>query len=591
MSGSVASSSVSQGWQVVSNAPMGAFKQPLNTAQESSQEKWQLVHDTKHSTKTQPTSIKQQGWTVFNSQQTQLQQGSLCTNNFQQSYNLCNSPQPQSQQARLLTNNMQQLQLQQVSQLTNNMQQQPQQMQLQQSMNNSSLQPAPNSVHMQQGSLCTNSLQQSYNLANSQQMQMQQVSQLTNNMQQLQMQQVSQLTNNMQQHPQQMQLQQSMNNSSLQPAPNSVYMGMQVPADGMQQQMPYPSFQIGAQSSPQADVPVKLFTSQEKLEDKLVGVVVTLHASTSYDTMFREVRPAASPGERVSVYSLSINKVSQLHRHLTSTSPAPDMEPSWQGLVTDVRAVPADTVVFNWECCASCGDHGFPKTGAPIPFIGFALRSGWTVMCSDFSLKALIADWSEEQLGPNPFLRLASCSGRFCLEFVPDDLAQEDVPQQLKVVGELCAEERKAFVKAMSDTIVYSVNPSRAATDKYALKVLTVVTSPVHLLGTGPKCSVGEGSYLKEGLAGHVILTYSEGGQLVTSMGHWIELTQLDTSVESVFRVAEQNFGAVEAERFRQGYLAQGSAVDQYKWVQSNACQYVQQSMPCKGLQMQNRTM
>merc|ERR1712151_1052079 len=94
-----------------------------------------------------------------------------------------------------------------------------------------------------------------------------------------------------------------------------------------------------------------------------------------------------------------------------------------------------------------------------------------------FSLKSLIHDWSEEHLGPNPFVKVGECTDQIQLEFVPADLQNEEVPQQLQVVGELCAEQGKAVVHAMGGTIVYTVNPRRQQTDVYNLKVLTVATN------------------------------------------------------------------------------------------------------------------
>merc|ERR1711879_51122 len=85
--------------------------------------------------------------------------------------------------------------------------------------------------------------------------------------------------------------------------------------------------------------------------------------------------------------------------------------------------------------------------------------------------------------GPNPFMKMSvECNEQFQLDFIPAELQNEEVPQQLQVVGELCADQGKAVVSAMSDTIVYTVNPRRAETQRYALKVLTVVTN----LGGGP---------------------------------------------------------------------------------------------------------
>eukprot|EP00971_Amphidinium_carterae_P083389 1650362-Amphidinium_carterae.1 len=77
-------------------------------------------------------------------------------------------------------------------------------------------------------------------------------------------------------------------------------------------------------------------------------------------------------------------------------------------------------------------------------FMGYAVGAGFTVMCSDFSLKSMIHEWSPECLGPNPFEVVGSCDAQFVLEFVPQDLQNEEVPQQLQVVGELCASEGKA---------------------------------------------------------------------------------------------------------------------------------------------------
>lgn len=180
----------------------------------------------------------------------------------------------------------------------------------------------------------------------------------------------------------------------------------------------------------------------ESAQDKLVGVIVTIFADSSYDENFREVRPETVTGERVSTYSLDLSEAGFLQDYLSSGS-APSG--SWARLVEDIRSVPADSVTLNWECCGACDDGGFHTSGfrqrrrtpSPNPspticLISFALRSGFTVMCSDFSLKALIAEWSEELLGPNPFVRLScECDNQFQLEFFPENLKDSEVPQQL----------------------------------------------------------------------------------------------------------------------------------------------------------------
>merc|ERR1712070_550178 len=186
--------------------------------------------------------------------------------------------------------------------------------------------------------------------------------------------------------------------------------------------------------------------------------------------------------------------------------------------------------------------------------------------------------------GPNPFLNVGECDEQFSLDFVPSELQNEEVPQQLQVVGELCSDRGKAVVQAMSNTIMYTVDPKRRQTDIYDLKVLTVVTECARgrQLPDELKCAVGEGDAQKRGAAGHVTLTYSEGGQLVTSMGHWIELTKIDASVDSVMRAAMHNFGGDEADYFRRGYEAQTTDSDRSMWVQSNCHRYVTQSAPSR---------
>ena len=354
----------------------------------------------------------------------------------------------------------------------------------------------------------------------------------------------------------------------------------------------------GVQHVQSAGEPMKLFNDMESEEDKLVGVIVTIFEQESYDENFREVRPETVPGERVSTYSLSLSAVGQLHGYLLGTKLPTGM---WSQLVQDIRSVAADSVTFNWECCGACSDEGFCKrrfqrlgSGSHTPhptvqFISFALQSGFSVMCSDFSLKALIKEWSPELLGPNPFTRVnCDCDERFQLEFFPEHLKDENVPQQLQVVGELCASDGKAVVSALGDTIVYTVNPRRAETEAYQLKVLTVVTD-----WTGTKmpaameCEIQQGDVKKRGAAGHVALSYPSGGQLITSMGHWIELTRINTFEESIMQVAARNFGDLELRKHVIELDGARTEVDRQRCVQKLSKQMIQKSVPSK---MKGRT-
>jgi len=337
------------------------------------------------------------------------------------------------------------------------------------------------------------------------------------------------------------------------------------------------------------DGPKKLFTAGLKEEDKLVAVMVTIFQGSSYDENFRVLEPTTVPGERISTYSLDCCDVKKLHDYMAEREPVPAAPSTWAELLEDIRSVSADSVTLNWECCSACSERGFPpcsrgrsREAGTMQLMGLAVRRGYTVMCSDFSLKALIKDWSEEELGPNPFVQFKEeCDNEFQLEFIVSDLQHEEVPQQLQVVGELC-EEGKAVVHALGGTIMYTVNPRRKQTELYELKVLTVATVSDMLVPEAMKCIIGEGDHEKRGAAGHVTLTYGSGGQIVTSMGHWIELSRIDTSAELVMNVAAKNFGEGEFRKFQVELNALSSAEERQAYVQDFSHELVQKSMPSR---------
>eukprot|EP00929_Paragymnodinium_shiwhaense_P008760 TRINITY_DN11272_c0_g1_i2.p1 TRINITY_DN11272_c0_g1~~TRINITY_DN11272_c0_g1_i2.p1 ORF type:complete len:431 (+),score=92.81 TRINITY_DN11272_c0_g1_i2:114-1406(+) len=374
---------------------------------------------------------------------------------------------------------------------------------------------------------------------------------------------------------------------------DSVASGVSSPYDSDSGSLP----EAGSGNS-SASAPKKHFTKSATTQsgDKLVGVVVTIYSGSSYDPMFREVEPSSVPGERISTYSIRCSHVKLLHDYLVAEMPVPE---EWSQLLEDIQTVPADSVIFNWECCSALGDRGFPccergssrqRGAAPAPrgnhtmdLMELALQRGFSVMCSDFSLKSLIHDWSEEHLGPNPFQQIGETQGQVQLDFMSADLQNDEVPQQLQVVGQLCADRGSAIVHAMGGTIVYTVKPDRAPTEKYTLKVLTVANNmrdgrvPEHLM-----CSVGEGDAMKRGAAAHVTLTYASGGQLVTSMAHWIELTKMDTSLEAVLHTAAQEFGAEEVEDFRREYALQATDEARSECLQKRSKALISKSAPSR---------
>lgn len=323
------------------------------------------------------------------------------------------------------------------------------------------------------------------------------------------------------------------------------------------------------------------------MEDELVAVIVTIIGGSSYDSLFRTVPQLAGEGERVAVYQVRLESVGSLIKILddelvAAPEDGAEEENPLTLLAKDLNTVPTDSVVFNWECCSSCSDRGFGSTDSHqgnLELIEKVISRGSMVMVSDFSLKALIADWQVDLLGPNPFVRIGEFSNSFTLHFQPEVLKECD-SAQLQKVGELCG-EGKAESHAMGNTIAYTVDQAACETPAYALEVLTVASGmpgvDTTALPPSQTCSIGA----HHGAAGHVILTYPTGGQLLASCGHWVELSKLDVSLESLFQVAEQNYGAEYVSEMR-SKMTNMSDGDLDGFLQEESCKMVQQSAPCK---------
>jgi len=173
------------------------------------------------------------------------------------------------------------------------------------------------------------------------------------------------------------------------------------------------------------------------------------------------------------------------------------------------------------------------------------LQRGHMVMCSDFSLKALMRQWSDK-LGPNPFVKLGEFVGSMHIDFDRARVA-ECSSAQLRNAQDL-SEEGHCSVKALPNTLVYTVDKRVAERAKvagtYALEVLTVATMiPGHDFSTLPAhlaCELGH----KRGAAGHVSVRYPSGGILLVSAGHWVELLHLEgVSEKSLLQTAAKNYG------------------------------------------------
>lgn len=200
-------------------------------------------------------------------------------------------------------------------------------------------------------------------------------------------------------------------------------------------------------------------------------------------------------------------------------------------------------------------------------------------MASDFSLKALIKQWSERRLGPNPFVKIGEFGGSMRLRFDPSRLA-ECPSAQLQKAGEM-SDDGSAEVRALGGTIAYTVDGRKADTNAYTLEVLTVASEMVGVdleqLPPHLTCKAGD----HQGSAGHVLLRYPSGGILLVSSGHWVELAHIGVSEERLLQVAATSYGQAYSTSVQQQFASCRTQQARSALCQSLATQYVQQSAPC----------
>lgn len=287
---------------------------------------------------------------------------------------------------------------------------------------------------------------------------------------------------------------------------------------------------------------------------EVASVVVTICESASYDELFRKL-PQESEYGRVNVYSVKPGMMLELIQKALSneiidnfkdskgSALAPKTRDILKQLKKDCDEAGADAVCVNFECCGAYTSAGFVQSGNKkykdiyLDFITFlATDFGCMQMFSDFSLKALIADWDAERLGPNPFENVGEFGGSMQLGFDPEKLKLSP-SAQLNTVGSL-SENGTAKLHAMIGTIAFTitdeaqnianeteelaeeqkeVSPEKMKyLEPYEVQVLTVATEFCNKAFTKNKLKELEKSDKlvvceekeKRGLAGHVLLTF-----------------------------------------------------------------------------------
>lgn len=246
----------------------------------------------------------------------------------------------------------------------------------------------------------------------------------------------------------------------------------------------------------------------------------------------------------------------------------------------EIHKLDADCTVFNWECSSGYSNNSFTE-GAHLvmKLVGHVIANKHMAMFSDFSLKALIAQWDEKALGPNPFKKMASeFSETVVLKFEPATL-KESPSAQLQSVGDL-SDGGRCNVHCLGGTIVYSIDQKKTDHNRYRLQILTVaenapVDSPQLL------CQIKNA----KGAAGHILLTYPNGGKLLTSMGHWVELVKVDTSEQKLFELVARQYETAELAKLKAGLADVGATGESGSaYIQQNAAFYVHGASPANNL-------
>lgn len=314
--------------------------------------------------------------------------------------------------------------------------------------------------------------------------------------------------------------------------------------------------------------------------------MVTICRGTSYDRLFQTVPQVGDEGTHVATYTASGRSLFHILRALHEGTDAPATSPAFQELLADMRTVDPCCVVFNWECCSACSHEAFhephedPRCREVVmDLMHLLLQRGHMVMCSDFSLKALIKQWSERRLGPNPFVKIGDISGSMHLHFDPNVLA-ECPSAQLQKAGEISS-DGSARLNTMPSTIAFTVDMRKADTSAYTLQVLTVASGMlgVNVNDLPPHLTCEAGGH--RGAAGHVLLRYPSGGALLVSAGHWVELSHIGVTEERLLEVAAASYGTAYSAAVRNQFASCTTQVERASLVQTMATQYVMQSPPC----------
>lgn len=283
---------------------------------------------------------------------------------------------------------------------------------------------------------------------------------------------------------------------------------------------------------------------------EISSIIICVYDGTSFDPIFRKFNDDTKNKNNMVIYNISYKETDELVKLLKEQITTESIK--LLQIKNSIESIDPSNVIFYYECCSDCeyfspnnNKYNFP-TKETIGHIVFLIKEkNFMVICGDFSLKSLIGEWDESSLGKNPFTIVGSTCGSMTLLFDKGTLINSS-SEQLKLVGTL-SETDSMIVDSLPSTIVYNVVDLSEEILPYILEVLTVVDDKKNKY---PHCRTIDGKY--EGTAGHCILKYSNGGILMTSNCHFIELLKIDTSIETVVSQARGMYGEVYSQRIEE---------------------------------------
>lgn len=322
--------------------------------------------------------------------------------------------------------------------------------------------------------------------------------------------------------------------------------------------------------SPQGSVVLLWASNQIEMAKKTAAIIVSFCSGSSSDPHFTNTPQKSEEGTKTLVYKADSAAVDQLIDGFEGKFSTETI----RQLFKEMSELDPDCTVFNWECSSGYSSGVFPEgPGKVLKLVSYLLKGRHMVMFSDFSLKALIPNWDAHILGPNPFEKLPTdFGGSAALKFDPIAL-KESPSAQLQSVGDLSV-GGVCNVQCPGGTITYTINRKSADNKSYELQVLTIVTNIAANKDKLVETKFGSG------LAGHVLLSYPNGGRLLASMTHWAGLVQVDTTEEQLINIAQKQYGAMEVAQIETEMNGMNNEMERREYVRNRANDYVKNSAP-----------